>query len=176
MALKKIKYILIAAAAFASFSAWGQNVSSFREKIARPSGTSAATVNISEHGSAADAVRRYDATSKPTKIQGYRIRIFFGNDQNARGVAQGTQGRFRNEFPGIPTYLVYENPAWMVTVGNCVTIDEALILWNKVKKSFDTAFIWRGEIPVSEIFRYDSLGQESGEAGNKNDNIALSVL
>lgn len=172
MALKKIKYILIAVAAFASFSASGQNVSAFKETLNRPSETSAATINVTEHGSAAEAVRKYDAATKQAKVQGYRIRIFFGNEQNARGVAQGTQGRFRNEFPGIPTYLVYENPAWIVTVGNCVTIDEALMLWNKVKKSFDTAFLWRGEIPVSEIL-YDTQTKNMNGADTNDSTLRI---
>lgn len=169
MGLRKIKYILFAAAALVSYSASSQNVSTFKDRLSRPSDSSAATVNITEHGSAADAVRKYDSSSKPTTVPGYRIRIFFGNGQNARGIAQGTQGKFKNEFPGIPTYLVYENPAWMVTVGNCVTMDEALMLWNKVKKSFDTAFIWRGELPVSEIQIYDTQVQDGTGGANKNN-------
>lgn len=64
-----------------------------------------------------------------------------------------TQERFRNEFPGISTFLVYENPSYIVTVGNCVTIDEALMLWNSVRRSFSTAFLWRGNIPVADLLQ-----------------------
>lgn len=136
-----------------SFTAAGQNIASLKSRMSDPIIPSEAVAKVTEHGSAASITARYDAQPKPATVQGYRIRIFFDNGQNARSQASTTEARFNNEFPGIPTYLVYENPSFMVTVGNYVTIDEALILWERVRKSFGTAFLWRGDIPVDQIIR-----------------------
>ncbi len=124
----------------------------------------------SQYGSAVEAVRRYDNSDRPTEIPGYRIRIFFDNGQNARSEALATQERFRSEFPGIPTFLVYENPSYIVTVGNCITIDEALMLWDRVRKSFSTAFLWRGSIPVEELLREEPVPVP--ESGLQADTVA----
>lgn len=133
----------------------GQDIAVMRDKLSRPAGISGSTVKVVEDSSAAEAVRRYDHSIKPEKVAGYRIRIFFDNGQNARAQALETQSRFRGEFPGIPTFLVYENPSYIVTVGNCMSIDEALMLWNRVRKSFSTAFLWRGDIPVKGLLRHE---------------------
>lgn len=148
----KIKYIFWAAALILfPVQAAGQDIAAYKGALSRPGVFTDATVNVTEYGSAAEAVRRYDGNVRPDKIAGYRIRIFFDNGQNARAEALATQERFNSEFPGIPTFLVYENPSYIVTVGNCISIDEALMLWERVRKSFGTAFLWRGEIPVDEI-------------------------
>ena len=115
-----------------SFPAAGQGIGTFKARLARPGESTDAVVTVREYGSAVEAVRRYDNSDRPTEIPGYRIRIFFDNGQNARSEALATQERFRSEFPGIPTFLVYENPSYIVTVGNCITIDEALMLWDRV--------------------------------------------
>lgn len=149
-----MKYgVLIALLLAVSLPATGQNITLMRERLARPSAASSSTVKIVEDSAAAEAVRLYDHTVKPERIAGYRIRIFFDNGQNARTQAVETEARFKGEFPGIPTFLVYENPSYIVTVGNCMTIDEALMLWNRVRKSFTTAFLWRGDIPVRGLLR-----------------------
>lgn len=140
-----------------SFPAAGQEIGMFKARLARPGESTDAVVTVREYGSAVEAVRRYDNSDRPTEIPGYRIRIFFDNGQNARSEALATQERFRSEFPGIPTFLVYENPSYIVTVGNCITIDEALMLWDRVRKSFSTAFLWRGSIPVGELLREEQV-------------------
>ena len=142
-----------------SFPAAGQGIGTFKARLARPGESTDAVVTVREYGSAVEAVRRYDNSDRPTEIPGYRIRIFFDNGQNAR-----------SEFPGIPTFLVYENPSYIVTVGNCITIDEALMLWDRVRKSFSTAFLWRGSIPVEELLREEPVPVP--ESGLQADTVA----
>lgn len=138
-------------------TARAQEIRSFTEALSRPDSVSSATVKVTPYGSAVKALDQYDRSGKPASVPGYRIRIFFDNGQHARREAIETQERFRREFPGIQTYLGYETPSYMVTVGNCVTMDEALMLWNRVRHSFQTAFLWRGKIPVSEILRVEEI-------------------
>lgn len=157
MTMKRIARIfglLLLGAGFAT-KAEAQEIRAFTASLSRPDSVSHATVSVTPYGSAVQALDRYDRSAKPATVQGYRIRIFFDNGQNARADAMATQERFRREFPGIPTYLGYETPSYMVTVGNCISMDEALILWNRVRHSFHTAFLWRGKIPVSEILRIE---------------------
>ena len=84
-----------------------------------------------------------------TKIPGYRVRIFLDNGQNARASANGAIARFREIYPDIPAYLSYENPYFKVTVGNCLTSEEAIILLGKIRDAFDRAFLVREEISLS---------------------------
>ncbi|WP_304401270.1 hypothetical protein [uncultured Alistipes sp.] len=54
----------------------------------------------------------------------------------------------------------YDDPYFKVTVGNCVTYEEAVILCGKIKDSFELAFPIRVEIPLS-VFAQSS--QTKGE-------------
>lgn len=128
----------------------GQNAEIFRQKLSEIDTLTGATVDIFEYGTAADAVAS-ESHSQQKTVNGYRVRIFFDNSQTARQDAQAIMASFDEQFPEIKSYLAYENPAFIVTVGNCLTIEEALILQNQVKKKFKTAFIWRGDIPMQEF-------------------------
>jgi len=172
--------VIAYAAAFALFlfgssvTAEGQSVAVMRGRLAGPA-ADGANVTIREHDSARHVVGACDNAARDGKVQGYRVRIYFGNGQNARQEAMETQSRFRTEFPGVPTYLVYENPSFMVTVGNCVTMDEALMLWNRVRHSFATAFLWRGEIPLADLLAQENApvpaeeGTDPGASGEEEE-------
>lgn len=64
-------------------------------------------------------------------------------------VGQRGHRRFREIYPDIPAYLSYENPYFKVTVGNCLTSEEAIILLGKIRDAFDRAFLVREEISLS---------------------------
>ena len=91
------------------------------------------------------------------KIRGYRVRIFSDNSQNARSAGQNALSRFRELYPGIPADMTYDTPYFKVTVGNCLTAEEATILWGKIKRRFrprirrprrDSVVVFQGE-PVA---------------------------
>ena len=98
---------------------------------------------------AAPADPSYNSRVVATEIPGYRVRIFLDNGQNARASANGAIARFREIYPDIPAYLSYENPYFKVTVGNCLTSEEAIILLGKIRDAFDRAFLVREEISLS---------------------------
>lgn len=57
---------------------------------------------------------------------GYRIQIFYGEENNARN----SLNRFASAFPEVYTKLTYDQPYWKVQVGNYKTkleADKALI-------------------------------------------------
>jgi hypothetical protein len=113
---------------------------------------SGARIVIDEKGDAADIIKAVKTPYAGRKVNGYRVRIFFDNAQDARQKASVARARLNELFPDVSSYMNYENPYFEVTAGNCLTQEEAVILWGKLKSSFDKAFITRVEIPLSVFF------------------------
>lgn len=84
-------------------------------------------------------------------FQGYRIRIFFDNGQNARGASAGALGRFKALYPGVSAYLSFTNPYFKVTVGDYRNKSEAMAALTEIKRQFPAAFI------IKENFKYPSM-------------------
>ncbi|MDR2936015.1 MAG: hypothetical protein LBU80_01555 [Rikenellaceae bacterium] len=129
-------------------SAQTSSPTAFKTMLAQPA-ADGSRISISEADDIRVQVNRMPV-GKST-IQGYRVRIFVDNNQNARSNAQAIQRRFSEAFPGIPVYLVYEAPNYKVTVGNCLTSDEAVMLWGRVRESFERAFVVREEVPLTAL-------------------------
>ena len=107
-------------------------------------------VNICEKGDAATIVES-SLHQTPNSLGGYRIVIFMSNSQSARRDAVTAQESFAQLFPKEQTYLSYENPYFKVTVGNCTSQDEAIILLGRLRHAFPKAFIVRESIAVEEF-------------------------
>ena len=106
-------------------------------------------VRVVEHGSAAQAVREMQSRKKGSSITVSRVRIFFDNSQNARAGASSVVARFKELYPDIPVYVEYKSPSWKVTVGNCLTPEEVIILQGRIQRDFDIAFLVKEEISFS---------------------------
>ena len=48
---------------------------------------------------------------------------------------------FEETFPGTKVYMVYESPWFSVSVGNCLSAEEAVILKGRVAQTFPKAFL-----------------------------------
>ncbi len=140
-----------------------QNLNAYKTKLAAVNATYGTQVSVVEHGTAATAIRSMQQRSHPSEIWGYRVRIFFDNSQNARMLANQAMTRFKEIYPDIPAYMVYDNPYFKVTVGNCLTEDEARILQGKIQGAFDRAF------PIQEKISMSLLGEPavSSETGSE---------
>ena len=90
---------------------------------------------------------------KQEKIDGYRITIYLDKGQKARTEAFEARDRFQALFPGEATYVAYEDPYWVVSVGNCTTSDSAMILLGRVSRVFEKAYLVRASIPVEEFLK-----------------------
>ncbi len=108
-------------------------------------------VQIVEHGDAAQTVAALRAASHQSVVHGWRVRIFFDNSQSARGGAGAVQAQFQREFPDVPSYMTYENPYFKVTVGNCATLDEAVILRGRIEGIFPKAFIAKEDFSIANL-------------------------
>lgn len=89
--------------------------------------------------------------AKDRKINGYRIRIFFDNNQSARNQSITASELFSQSFPLTPVYRSYTNPYFKVTVGDFRTKSDAIRALKQIELLFNTAFI------VKEQINYPSL-------------------
>lgn len=136
-----------------AFSVGAQNLSAYKSKLEQPDPTYRTRVEITEHGDAATAVRSMQGRGGGSEVLGYRVRIFFDNSQHAGDMANQALRRFREIYPYIPAQIVYKAPYFRVTVGNCLTADEAQILLGKIKGAFPLAF------PLQESISLEAFGQ-----------------
>lgn len=128
-----------------------------KERLARPAQVDSLTVVnetvvVQESGDAA-AIVSGNLNQEPKAIGGYRIVIFMNNSQSARRDAVAAQESFSQLFPEEQSYLSYENPYFKVTVGNCTSQDEAIILLGRLRGTFPKAFIVRENIAIGEFAR-----------------------
>ena len=127
---------------------WG-NLSQLFE--AQTTKTDSAQCKIVITHSAQMAIDKFNEQTSPREsYQGYRIRIFASHNQTARTDAEAAIALL-NEHYNISHYLSYENPYFLVTCGDCLTQEEAIMLLSKVRIHFPKAFIVMAEIPSSAV-------------------------
>jgi hypothetical protein len=100
-------------------------------------------------------------------VEGYRIYLFRDNSQYGREKAREVLARFREAFPDITgDTLLYQSPDWKVVIGNCLTRDEAVIVFGRVKGLFEQAVIRQERIPLRnflEAARQPAVSPEEDE-------------
>ena len=111
-----------------------------------------ATVNVSQSPAIASALQRHINNGSNRTMNGYRVRIYFDNTQNARGASEQALGRFLAITRGVAAYRSYQNPFFKVTVGDFRTRSEAVELLEKIKGDFPSAFVVKEKInyPVAD--------------------------
>ncbi len=146
---KKAVLFAITVLFFAAFTGAAQGPKAYKERLSLPDTLHNSRVVVIEKGEAAEVVSALEARRKPSEVNGYRVRIFFDNSQTARSGAAATRERFKEAFPDTPVYMNYENPYFKITVGNCLTSEEAVTLWGRVKEIFPKAFVIYEKIDVA---------------------------
>lgn len=142
------RHLIILSACLLScwWGAWGQTIrpADFRARLADPSGGTRVTVRMSpELGMILDRPQSLD----DQLVEGYRVYIYNENHQNAMAEAQQTLARFRSLFPDIPTEIIKrrDSPYWKVAVGNCLSHDEVMMVFGRVKDAFGSAYTTAAE-------------------------------
>ena len=154
--IKKTLFLLLTMCAITAWEGYAQSLSQFKEQLEREivsESGSMARVVIDEQGTAAQAVTTAEATQSAPRLRGYRVCIFFDNGQDARSGAMEARNIFTENFPDIPIYMVYENPYFRVTVGNCLSIEEAIILKGRLASLFPKAFPKSEELALSDLLK-----------------------
>lgn len=113
-------------------------------------------VKIHQSQAIVDAFKRHLQSNAGRTIQGYRVRIFFDNQQNARGASEAAVGRFNSKHPGISAYRSFQSPFFKVTVGDFRTKSEAIELLENIKYDFPSAFIVKENINYPIVDRSNS--------------------
>lgn len=148
-------------AVFAAGSVRAQSLEAFKQRLAQPVWSEAAEsvgnargaqVVATEYGDAARVVAEAARTvHHRSTIKGYRVCIFADNGQDARARADVALSLFRESYPGIPGYKVYDAPYFRVTVGDCLTAEEAIILKGRVAGIFPKAFPKSEELTLHDF-------------------------
>jgi len=96
------------------------------------------------------------------KIRGFRVQIYNGND---RVKANQAKLDFMKHFPGVRSYLIYNNPQFRVRVGDFRTRGEATQLFNKASQKFNPCMI------VPDVINYATPRKtiSTTEASNTDD-------
>ncbi|MFI3277835.1 MAG: SPOR domain-containing protein [Rikenellaceae bacterium] len=131
-----------------------ESLQSYRDKLQRDQISSygeITSVSIEEDADAQSALRRIESLPKRESFLGYRIGIFFDNGADARAKANEAQATFDEAFPAVPSFLVYENPYFKLSAGNCATQEEAVMLLKRVQSVFPKAFVTREEITPHDV-------------------------
>lgn len=108
-------------------------------------------VSVVQQASVGEAVRATEAAMHISKINGYRVVIYFDNEQYASNRANSVLKSFKNKYPYINAYLVYESPYFKVSVGDCVTMEEAVVLLNTIIGDYPKAFPKHEEIKITQL-------------------------
>ena len=104
-----------------------------------------------EYGETAGKVADAARAEQRQRFAGYRVCIFSDNGPEAREGAFEAKKLFEETFPDVKVYMGYENPYFKVSVGNCLTAEEAIILKGRVSATFPKAFLKNEEIAVSDL-------------------------
>lgn len=97
------------------------------------------------------AFQRHIEASAKRKIQGYRVRIYFDNSQQARIISGEIAAKFKFMYPLIPVYWTHISPNFKVTVGDFRTKSEAMKLLREIESTFNSAFL------VKEVINYPPI-------------------
>lgn len=97
--------------------------------------------NISRTDSLDKAMVNHIEKNKKRMINGYRLRIYFDNAQNARGVSEQIAAAFAEQYPNVPIYRVYSNSYFKVTVGDFRSKSDAMRFLNEIKEAYPSVFL-----------------------------------
>lgn len=118
--------------------------------------SSKAWVSVHQSEEIRNAMMEYAERNKENMdmpIRGFRVRIFFDNRQTARAESEKIVDAFRASHVGVNVYRSYEAPYFSVTVGDCRTRSEALVLLSKVKNEYPSAYVVRHGIAFPSLDR-----------------------
>ena len=150
-ALFTLVVVALAVAVFGVDDAQAQSISKKRSELAART-MDGTMVTVSESSSVREAVADIESKSRRKEVEGYRVVIFSDNGQYAGDNARNVLETFRKNHPHINAYMVYESPYFKVSVGDCLTLEEASHLMSQLEGEYRELF------PKREVIKFSDLG------------------
>lgn len=75
------------------------------------------------------------------RTQGYRLRIYFDNSQDARAVSERIVDTFKVHYPEVPVFRIYDNPYFKVTVGEFRSKSDAMRFLEAIRPEYPAVFL-----------------------------------
>ena len=144
-------FIVAAVVVFSTHEAKAQNIEHKRSELATHA-ADGASVRVKESAAVSDAVDNIEAKARRKEIEGYRVVIFSANGQYAGDNAKNVLETFKKNHPHINAYMVYESPYFKVSVGDCLTLEEASHLMSQLEGEYRELF------PKREVIKFNDLG------------------
>lgn len=145
-----MRYILCIVALCVSLSASAQSVDRVKQELLKTS-IEGSSVNVMDDEGTRSAVRAVEEQRRSKEVKGFRIVIFSNNGQYASDNADKVLNEFKSLYPHINAYLVYESPYFKVSVGDCLSMEEAQILMAKILPNYPKAFPRRESIKLEAL-------------------------
>ena len=146
-----IIFMAFALVVFSANDAQAQRIENKRSELSVRT-MDGAMVRVRESVSVNGAVSDIEAKSRRKEVDGYRVVIFSDNGQYAGDNAKKVLETFRKNHPHINAYMVYESPYFKVSVGDCLTLEEASHLMLQLDDEYPELF------PKREVIKYSDLG------------------
>ena len=103
-------------------------------------------VKVYQSAEVRQAMAQYIGKNAGKSISGYRIRVYYDNSPQARTRSEAIEQSLLEQYPGHKVYRSFESPNYKVLIGNFRSKDEALRIFNVLKKSYPTAYIIKDSI------------------------------
>ena len=143
--------VAIAVVVFGVDDAQAQSISKKRSELATRT-MDGTMVTVKEASSVREAVADIESKSRRKEVEGYRVVIFSDNGQYAGDNAKNVLETFKKNHPHINAYMVYESPYFKVSVGDCLTLEEASHLMSQLEGEYRELF------PKREVIKFNDLG------------------
>jgi len=125
---------------------WYRNIAD----LLREPGSRSNRVTLVQPALLDDALLRHVSENEHRKLEGYRLRIFWSNLQNARNMSLAAMDEFALLYPDVPAYRIFDNPYWKVSVGNFRNKSEAVRFQRQLPQKYRSAFIIKESIAYPE--------------------------
>lgn len=146
-----------------------QSVEQFRRGLLNSTEDGGSVVVIEGEG-VSDAILAVEAQRRSKEVSGFRVVIFSDNGQYAGDNAETVLKEFKTLYPRINAYLVYESPYFKVSVGDCLSMEEAQILMAKIVANYPKAF------PRRESIALDALTAPLTAVVEPVDSLAIPIV
>ena len=145
-----MRYIMFVVALCLGFTASAQSVEQFRRGLLNATESGGSVVVLEGEG-VNKAVTAVESQRRKSEVSGFRVVIFSDNGQYAGDIADTVLTSFRERYPRVNAYLVYESPYFKVSVGDCLSMEEAQILMAKIQGDYPKAFPRRESVKLEVI-------------------------